>query len=143
MGAVTNREDKVYISDRGKGQVWQFNKNGKFLKTWPISGQDYKSQMAVDTHKRFYVTTFQNTTPITYTPPGEEAPQQYSTKVQCFTEDGYGVILDWRDEAGRPVQTGLPIAIAAGHGPYVYLGDSHNNRVRKFEYEPPGPGGKE
>lgn len=135
MGIVTDRDRLIYLSDRQKGRVWQMDKRAEVLRTWPLQNQDYKSQMAVDDEGRLYVTTFPNKTMIEVPRP-EGGALPIAMKVQCFTEEGAGVLLDFRTKDGNVLRLRNPIGIAAGYGNHVYIADAQTRVIHKFRYEP-------
>lgn len=145
MGIVTNGVDRFYLSDRAKERVWQFDRNANLLRSWIVQGQDYKSQMAVDGEGRIYVTTFPNNNLVNYTTADGET-LQLQQKVQCFTPEGVGVLLDLRNEQGESFVIRFPVAIAAGQGRNVYIGDVNQNTIYHFRYAadaPPAPAAPE
>jgi hypothetical protein len=153
-GIATDRESNVYVTDSLGGnldneRVQKFDSNGKFLKVWGGLGTgDGKFQavcgIAADPIEgigptgNIYVTDF-------YDPTGDPDPSLNVARVQRFDESG-GFLKKWGSWGTGEGQFGggdpgpLSGDIATGAVPYwptgnLYVADTHNNRIQKFDSE--------
>jgi DNA-binding beta-propeller fold protein YncE len=111
--------DGVYVADTWNQRVQVFDRNGVFLRQWPITGWDAglpeeKPYLAVDAKGYVYVTD----------------PGHY--RVLVFDPLG-NYVLSFGQYGFDDRSFGLPIGIAVAEDSTIYVTDAPGNRVLVFD----------
>ena len=114
-------DENLYVSDDAANQVFIYDKDGGFLRSWGGTGSgdgelNGPSGLALDKGNNLYVVDSLN------------------HRVQKFTKDG-NFLNKWGSHGSAPGQFDMPWGIAIDQEGDVYVADWKNDRVQKFTSE--------
>lgn len=118
-GIVIDKDGNLYVSDNKNDRVQKFDSHGKFLGKFGGPGAaDTQMRrpyhLAVDSSNRIYVT------------------DQGHNRIQVFDAGGNLLTL-WGQEGSNPGEFQAPKGVAVYQN-FVYIADSDNHRIQKFEW---------
>lgn len=130
VGVCTTSDGSIYVADTGNNRIVKFNPFGYFIKSWGIEGTgdgEFRQPcfIASDSQDNIYVV------------------DRVNSRIQKFDKHGT-FITKWGTNGGVSVEDPLenwgiadgdlflPVGIAIDNHDNVYVTDSSNNRVQKF-----------
>jgi len=111
VGVAIGPNDEVYTSEFRNQRVQRFTSDGKFLSTFPLSGNPGGLAVGPDGH--VYVAFWNINKVAAYSPSGE-------------------VLVEWGQKGSADGEFLLPGSIAIGPDGLLYVPDQGNSRVQKF-----------
>ena len=124
VGVAINPADEVVIADTGNRRLQFFNTDGTFIREWPVFGMD-------EFYTEPYVATRGDDVFVT-----DSFNHRFARYVDGKVTGVWGRTGSGAGEFNRP------IGIAVAPDGSVYISDTLNNRIQKFEV-PPARGGVE
>lgn len=111
-GAVAiDSKQNVYVADQGNWRIQKFDRDGKFIQSWPYT---YASRIAIDHQDHVFL-----------------VDQDYNYNVTKYTSDGV-LLVKWGTEGTGDGQFKNPSDVAVDADGNVYVVDAGNYRVQKF-----------
>lgn len=119
VGIVVNPEGKVIVADTGNRRVQVFGVNGEFLEEHPVSGWE-----------EFYTEPY-------LAMRGNDLLVTDSYNHRCALYQNWQLKYSWGRSGGTPGSFNRPIGIAVDPNGPVYVSDTMNNRIQKFNLPVP------
>lgn len=140
-GIAVDKDGNIYVADTWNHRIQKFDKTGKFLAKWGTfaSVADANSAADADINSKFwgprgmaigpegnlYVTDTGNKRVLVFTPEGKFVRKIDSNLTQARIDAG--------DKFNKPGELNEPIGIAVDKDGNVFVADTHNNRIQKFD----------
>jgi uncharacterized protein (TIGR03663 family) len=118
VGIAINPADEVVIADTGNRRLQFFNSDGTFVREWPVSGWE-----------EFYTEPYVATS-------GDDVFVTDSFMHRFARYDDGKVTGLWGKTGNASGEFNRPIGIAVAPDGSVYISDTLNNRIQKFEVPP-------